>query len=150
MSSNPTLVSPWHNTQGGTSPIVANNILYYASGGALRALDPTSGVLLWSSNQTGHPLGKPDRGQQLALCNGRVRASDRVCTAYRACRAGLQRQRQTDVLLHDSASRQTVMWLMNGAARVGQADHARCDVVITHVGDFSSDDKADLVTSATA
>ena len=45
---NPSLSAKWTDANGGTSPIVANGILYYASFSGLRALDPTTGGLLWS------------------------------------------------------------------------------------------------------
>ncbi len=49
---NPSLQSRW--TAGpGTSPIVANGVIYYARSGLISALDPTSGSLLWSSSQVG-------------------------------------------------------------------------------------------------
>jgi hypothetical protein len=44
----PSLVSRWTNPAGGTSPVIANGILYYAGSGAIRALDPTTGNSLWS------------------------------------------------------------------------------------------------------
>jgi outer membrane protein assembly factor BamB len=47
---NPSLQSKWTNGPG-TSPIVANGVLFYAWGGLISALDPTSGILLWSNNQ---------------------------------------------------------------------------------------------------
>jgi hypothetical protein len=43
----------WQTDTGGTSPIVANNVLYYASSNALRAIDPTTGASLWSSAAIG-------------------------------------------------------------------------------------------------
>ena len=43
----------WHTPNGGTSPIVVNNVLFYAGSGVLRALDPATGNLLWSSSQIG-------------------------------------------------------------------------------------------------
>jgi len=49
----PSLSAQWSNSVGGTSPLVANNVLYYASDDALRALDPTTGGVLWSTTQTG-------------------------------------------------------------------------------------------------
>ena len=53
---------------------------------------------------------------------------------------------KTDVLLRDSASGQTVMWLMNGGAPAsGGQIMPDATWSITHVGDFSGDDKADLV-----
>ncbi len=49
---NPSLQSKW--TAGpGTSPIVANGVLFYAQSGLISALDPTSGAVLWSNNQIG-------------------------------------------------------------------------------------------------
>jgi len=44
----PGLSTMWQNTSGGTSPIIANNVLYYVGGGGLRALDPTTGNQLWA------------------------------------------------------------------------------------------------------
>jgi hypothetical protein len=44
----PSLVSKWTNAAGGTSPVLANGILYYAGSGTLHALDPTTGRTLWS------------------------------------------------------------------------------------------------------
>ena len=49
---NPSLQSRW-TAGSGTSPIVANGVLYYARGGLISALNPTSGSLLWSSSQIG-------------------------------------------------------------------------------------------------
>ena len=49
----PSLAPIWQNGQGGTSPLVANGVLYQAGGGFARALDPTTGAVLWSSNQVG-------------------------------------------------------------------------------------------------
>ena len=49
----PSLVPVWQNGQGGNSPIVANNVLYQAGSGFVRALSPTTGGVLWSSTQVG-------------------------------------------------------------------------------------------------
>jgi outer membrane protein assembly factor BamB len=44
----PSLQTMWVNQgMGGSSPIVANGVLYLASSGTIRALSPTSGVPLW-------------------------------------------------------------------------------------------------------
>jgi hypothetical protein len=49
---NPSLQSRW--TAGpGTSPLVANGVLFYARSGLISALAPSSGSLLWSSSQVG-------------------------------------------------------------------------------------------------
>jgi outer membrane protein assembly factor BamB len=47
-SGTPSLVSRWTNASGGSSPVLANGILYYAGSGAIRALNPTTGTTLWS------------------------------------------------------------------------------------------------------
>src|SRR5262249_26396461 len=44
----PSLASQWSKSLGGFSPIVANNVLYQAGGGIIRALDPLTGNVLWS------------------------------------------------------------------------------------------------------
>lgn len=52
----PQLNVVWKNTgsgAGGTSPLLANNVLYLAGSNSLRALDPTTGTLLWSDAQIG-------------------------------------------------------------------------------------------------
>ena len=49
----PLLVSRWTNGNGGTSPVVVNGILYYASYSGMRALDPTTGSQLWSDASIG-------------------------------------------------------------------------------------------------
>jgi len=53
-SGKPSLKTAWMKSAGGSSPVVANGILYYASNGAGRngannvfALDPTTGNVLW-------------------------------------------------------------------------------------------------------
>ena len=48
--SSPTLTTQWQNTNGGASPIVANGILFYAGGGLIRALNPLTGSLIWSTS----------------------------------------------------------------------------------------------------
>jgi outer membrane protein assembly factor BamB len=49
----PQLTVVWQKTGGGFSPLVANNVLYYAGSNALRALDPTTGNPLWSDTTIG-------------------------------------------------------------------------------------------------
>lgn len=44
----PTLAKQWQNTLRGFSPLVANNILYFAGSNVIRALDPLTGNVLWS------------------------------------------------------------------------------------------------------
>ncbi len=52
-SGNPALSPQWQKTGGGFSPLIANNVLYYAGNNALRALNPTTGALLWTGTQIG-------------------------------------------------------------------------------------------------
>ncbi len=47
-SGNPSLQVMWQNATGATSPIVANNVLYYASSGSIEAVNTTDGTQLWS------------------------------------------------------------------------------------------------------
>jgi outer membrane protein assembly factor BamB len=49
----PGLSSQWQLGAGGTSPIVANGVLFYAATGHIRALDPINGHELWSNSQIG-------------------------------------------------------------------------------------------------
>jgi len=44
----PTLVTQWQNTLTGFSPLMANNVLYFAGSGIIRALNPLTGAVLWS------------------------------------------------------------------------------------------------------
>jgi hypothetical protein len=50
---NPTLAKQWQTGPGGTSPLVANGVIYVAGSNLLRALEPTTGNVLWSTNQIG-------------------------------------------------------------------------------------------------
>ncbi len=71
---NPSLQSPpqWlDTTNGGTSPIVVNGILYYSSFAGLRALDPATGTQLWISTA---PSGL--HWESPIVVGGRVYATD--------------------------------------------------------------------------
>jgi outer membrane protein assembly factor BamB len=50
----PNLERAWTVSGGGSSPIVVNGIVFYASYGGIRALDPTTGDLLWQDTQIGN------------------------------------------------------------------------------------------------
>jgi outer membrane protein assembly factor BamB len=52
-SGTPSLVPRWTTLSSGTSPVVANGIVYYAGTAGLRGLDPTTGSLLWSEVSIG-------------------------------------------------------------------------------------------------
>jgi outer membrane protein assembly factor BamB len=49
----PQLQTMWQKSDGGTSPILTDNILFYASSGIIRALDPATGNRLWSDTALG-------------------------------------------------------------------------------------------------
>jgi hypothetical protein len=49
----PTLTMRWEIGPGGTSAVVNNNVLFYASAHNLFALDPTTGHELWADNHIG-------------------------------------------------------------------------------------------------
>jgi outer membrane protein assembly factor BamB len=49
----PSLKVMWQSAGGGTSPIIANGVLYVASSNAIRALDPLTGKQLWHDTGIG-------------------------------------------------------------------------------------------------
>ncbi len=49
----PSLKLEWKQSDGSSSPIIANNILYCANSGNIRALSPVSGKLLWENKNIG-------------------------------------------------------------------------------------------------
>jgi outer membrane protein assembly factor BamB len=69
-----------------TSPLVANNILYSASSGHIRALDPTSGHLLWQDTSIG-----PVHMSSPIIANGVLYVADEShgLTAYAVTRQGV-------------------------------------------------------------
>lgn len=49
----PSLKLMWKSSSGGSSPVVANDILYCAGSNNLRAIDPVSGKVLWHDSHIG-------------------------------------------------------------------------------------------------
>ncbi len=49
----PFLQLQWQQSEGSSSPIIANNILFCAVSGSIRALNPVTGKQLWRSNNIG-------------------------------------------------------------------------------------------------
>jgi IPT/TIG domain-containing protein/putative pyrroloquinoline-quinone binding quinoprotein len=45
----PSLAMQWQTVNAGASPLVANNVLYYAGSNVIRALNPVNGNALWSN-----------------------------------------------------------------------------------------------------
>jgi hypothetical protein len=64
---------------GGTSPVLANGVLYYAGSSGVQALDPASGTTLWSDTAMG-TADADTKGsfhkQSLIVVNGRIYAPD--------------------------------------------------------------------------
>jgi hypothetical protein len=154
----PSLVTQWQIAQvvpspivGGTSPIVANNILYAASSGALRARDPTTGAVLWTSTTTTAQISGI-HWESPIVANGIVYMMDESSnlTAYAPpivpVALDFNASGTTDLLLQDANSGQSAMWLMNGVAVAsGGTIMPSPSWSITQVGDFNGDDHADLV-----
>jgi hypothetical protein len=69
----PSLVPKWQGSSG-TSPLVANNVLYQVGGFTLRAMDPATGTLLWSDANPGHVGSK--HWQSPVVFNARVYFQD--------------------------------------------------------------------------
>ena len=67
----PRLVTRWTDNTGGTSPVVANNILFYANDNGIAALNPLTGGVLWSD---GTPSGR--HWESPIVVNGRVYVTD--------------------------------------------------------------------------
>jgi PQQ-like domain len=73
MSNNPVLSPQWNNGQSGTSPVVANNMVFLIGGSTVRALDPLLGTQLWSAAR-----GGGTHWQSVIVANGRVFATDQA------------------------------------------------------------------------
>ena len=50
---NPSLSLGWQKANGGTSPVIADGILFYAGSGLIQALNPLTGATLWSDSTIG-------------------------------------------------------------------------------------------------
>ena len=77
-SGDPSLVLAW-TSGGGSSPLVANGVLFISSSGLIRALNATNGSLLWSDNRIG-----PIHWESPMVANGVLYISDQNghLTAY--------------------------------------------------------------------
>jgi len=87
---NPMLTPMWTNHVAGTSPVLANGILYYAAVGVgLEALDPTTGALLWTESGG---AGRHWHWESPIVVAGRLYMTDedRVLRAYAPSSAPLR------------------------------------------------------------
>jgi hypothetical protein len=69
----PSLTPVWNNSDGGTSPIVVNGIVFYAGQAGLQALTPRHGAVLWSDAGPGQA---GIHWQSPIAVNGRVYVPD--------------------------------------------------------------------------
>jgi outer membrane protein assembly factor BamB len=69
------LVLRWLDSPGGSSPVVANGVLYLARGRAVQARDPLGGRALWSSDQAGGAIA-PTHWNSPIVVDGRVFIGD--------------------------------------------------------------------------
>jgi hypothetical protein len=145
---NPSLVSGWSNGSSATSPVVANNVLYVASGGTLRARDPLTGAQLWSGSIGGLHWESP------VVHNGMLYMSDESAhlTAFAPASApaasgfDLNLNRRADLVWENATLGQTAAWLMNGVtATTSSVIFTSPDWSVTNTGDFDGDGRADLV-----
>jgi IPT/TIG domain-containing protein/putative pyrroloquinoline-quinone binding quinoprotein len=76
----PALLTKWQSASGGSSPLLANNVLFYAGDGFIRALDPSTGNLLWTNTAN---VGQ-NHWQSPVVVNGTLYISDqsRRLTAF--------------------------------------------------------------------
>ena len=65
-------VQTWSVNNGGTSPVLANGVLYYAAENHLYGVDASSGEVLWQDNQIGpvHWQTPIIAGSSLFICDG--------------------------------------------------------------------------------
>lgn len=69
---NPSLTQQWSSPVRGTSPVVADATVYYVASNLVRALDATTGALVWSDSHIG-----PIHWQSPILVNGRLYVIDK-------------------------------------------------------------------------
>jgi outer membrane protein assembly factor BamB len=69
----PHLVTKWMISGGASSPILSNGVLYVAHSNSLRALDPETGAVLWSTDEIGpiHWQTPLIAGGRLYICDAR-------------------------------------------------------------------------------
>jgi hypothetical protein len=152
-SGNPSLVAQWQDTsQGGTSPVVANRMVFHIGTSTVRALDAVSGDVLWSTARTGGT-----HWESLIVANGGVYATDGSShlTAYAMLRpsSGVAMGRSdfnadgnSDIVWVNGTNGR---WLsfMNGATvqATSPLPASAAGWVLAGIGDFNGDGHADLL-----
>ena len=74
-SGHTTLQLAYTNGNSGSSPLVANNVLYVQGKNGINAMNPTTGNTLWNSNRTGTGIGSL-HWQSPIVVNGQLYAPD--------------------------------------------------------------------------
>ena len=72
--------APSSTTAGGTSPVIANDVLYYAGGSGVRALNPATGAVLWTDTAMGTANASTASSfhkQSLIVVDNRVYVADK-------------------------------------------------------------------------
>jgi VCBS repeat protein/FG-GAP repeat protein/putative pyrroloquinoline-quinone-binding quinoprotein len=146
----PLLVSRWTIPQGGTSPIIAGNVLFYAGGSAVRAVNPVTGDILWTSSPG--TVGSI-HWQSPVVFNGAVYITDQnsrllafaPASAPASVGFDVDADRHADIAWQ-STTGQTALWKMNGL------DASAATVVMSDVNwrlaattDLNDDGKSDFV-----
>ena len=152
-SGHPSIAPQWMkgNAQAGTSPVIANNILYYSgksgAGGVVRALDPATGNTLWTSSTFGAV-----HWQSAVVANGVVYAADGDAhlTAFAPTSVpadmDLDAGGKTDIVWKNATTQATAVWLMNGTSIVSGGRVPALDgLTVTDIADLDGDGRMDLL-----
>jgi FG-GAP-like repeat/PQQ enzyme repeat len=145
-SGHPSLLPQWTIAQGGTSPIVANKILFYIDGGTVRAVDAITGSQLWS---VANPGGTHWQG--LTIANGQLFATDGSShlTAFgipHATANDFDGDGRADVLWRQASTGTVLMQLMDGPnALSSNVINGSSDWAVVGTGDFNGDRAADVL-----
>jgi len=153
-SGNPSISPQWvkGSAQAGTSPVIANNLLYYngksGSSGVIRALDPVTGSTLWTSTTFGGV-----HWQSAVVANGVVYAADGSghLTAYAPTSIPADNDfdagGKSDIVWRNANDGSLAVWLMNGAAFASGAQTGFMVAGMKDVVDFDGDGKSDILVA---
>jgi hypothetical protein len=152
-SGNPSIAPQWAKggADAGTSPVIANNLLYYigrsGTGGVVRALDPPTGSTLWTSTTFGGV-----HWQSAVVANGIVYAADASghLTAYAPTSVpadmDLDGGGRTGLVWNNATTKATAVWLMNGTSIAsGGLVPALHGLIVVDMADFDGDGRMDLL-----
>jgi hypothetical protein len=141
----PTLVMQWQRSLSGFSPLLANNVLYFAGSGAIRALDPVTGNTLWSDSRVGGI-----HWESPVVANGMLYVTDESnhLTAYSLRGPDFSGDNRPDLVWRNAVTGSSVLWYMNGATQTGGATLPTVPDTnwqIVGVADFNGDGRPDLL-----